>query len=373
LGRSFHLVSLALAVAVPEASAQNAVKKTSIYDDIWKYTRLYDNDDNAVLQNLVLSGRFQLDYADVDADQGSLSEWNIRRFRLGAKAQLFGKLTVHGEVELNPQEKNPVYVRLTDMYIEWAESERLSVTVGKHGAPFTMDGSTSSKELLAVDRSNLTGNLWFVQEYFPGVSASGQRGAWAYHAGLYSSGSMNREFGEFDGSLFGLFVVSYDFAEKLGAREAVLAANYVRQGADEDSTFTRRFGDIGSLNFKLRANRWGLRTDAAFGDGHLGESDVYGFMAMPFFDIAGSFQLVGRYTFVQSAEANGVRLALYEIRLVPGRGDEYDELYLGLNYYFYQHKLKLQTGLQWAAMDDRANDGGEYEGVGWTAGLRVSW
>jgi phosphate-selective porin OprO/OprP len=370
---------LALAIALPavrSAAAQNSgssSKGRSIYDEIWRYTRWYDNEENPVIQSFVLSGRFQLDYADVDADEGSHHEWNIRRFRIGAKAQLFEKLTVHGEVELNPQEQDPVYVRLTDMYVEWAESDLVSATIGKHSAPFTMDGATSSKELIAVDRSNLTNNLWFTQEYFPGVSVSGERRAWTYHAGLYSSGSMNREFGEFDGSLFGLFVVGYDFAEKLGVKEAVLAANYVRQGADEDNTFTRRYGNIGSLNFKLREDRFGLRTDLAFGDGHLGESDVYGFSAMPFFDFAGAFQLVGRYTFVRSDEANGVRLALYENRVVPGRGDEYSEIYLGLNYYLYQHKLKLQTGLQWAEMDDRANDGGAYQGVGWTTGLRVSW
>ena len=31
-----------------------------------------------------------------------------------------------------------------------------------------------------------------------------------------------------------------------------------------------------------------------------------------------------------------------------------------MNYYFYGHKLKLQTGVQFADMQDRANDGGAY-------------
>ena len=58
---------------------------------------------------------------------------------------------------------------------------------------------------------------------------------------------------------------------------------------------------------------------------------------------------------------------------MAGRGDEYNELYLGANYYFYGHKLKLQTSLQWAELDDRAGDGDEYSGVSWTSGLRVGW
>jgi len=364
---------LVLAVRLALASSHAASAEESVYDRIWKYTRWYENDENPVIQSLALSGRFQLDYTRVDADERDHDEWNIRRFRFGAKAQLFERLTVHGEVELNPQERNPLYVRITDLYVEWARSDLVHATVGKHGAPFTMDGSTSSKELIAIDRSNLTNNLWFVLEYFPGVSVEGERGLWTYHAGLYSSGSINREFGNFDGSVFGLVVVGYDFAKQLGVKEAVLAGNYVHQGADADNTFTRRFGNIASLNFKVQAADWGLRTDLAAGDGHLGESDVYGFMAMPFYDFGDGFQLVGRYTFVQSDEVNGVRLATYENRVVPERGDEYRELYLGLNYYFYQHKLKLQTGVQFADMEDRADDGGAYSGVAWTTGLRVSW
>jgi phosphate-selective porin OprO/OprP len=56
-----------------------------------------------------------------------------------------------------------------------------------------------------------------------------------------------------------------------------------------------------------------------------------------------------------------------------GQGDRYNELYLGANYYFYGHKLKLQNGAQFAKMNDRANDGGAYSGASWTTGLRVSW
>jgi phosphate-selective porin OprO/OprP len=371
LGRAVLAFFLALTASLP-ATAQDE-KKPSVYDNIWKYTRWYQNDENGVIQSFVLSGRFQLDYANVDADEGDHDEWNIRRFRFGARARLFRKMTVHGEVELNPQEHDPLYVRLTDMYVEWAESGLVNATLGKHSAPFTMDGATSSKELIAIDRSNLTNNLWFTQEYFPGASLEGERGAFSYHAGLYSSGSMNREFGSFDGSAFGLVVAGYDFAKALGVEEAVLAGNYVRQGADEDNTFTRPFQNIGSLNFKLHAGPWSLRTDLAAGDGHMGQSDVWGFMAMPFYDFAGGFQLVGRYTFVESPDVNGVRLAAYENQVVSGRGDEYNELYLGLNYYFYGHKLKLQTGVQFAEMEDRAGDGGAYSGVAWTTGLRVSW
>jgi phosphate-selective porin OprO/OprP len=373
------VVTFSLSIAVQDLAAESGQatgandKKPSVYDRIWKNFTLYENDQNRVIQNLALSGRFQLDYANVDADQGDHDEWNIRRFRFGAKARLFQKFTLHGEVELNPQEADPVYTRITDLYLEWSRSDRFNATVGKHSAPFTMDGATSSKELLAIDRSNLTNNLWFTQEYFPGVSVAGERNPWSYHAGLYSSGSMNREFGNFDGGVFFLGVVAYDFAGRLKVKEARLAGNYVYQSADPDNTFTRPFGNIVSVNFKLETGGWGLRTDLAAGDGHLGASNIWGAMAMPYYGFGRGFQALARYTYLESDEINGVRLAAYENQVVSGRGDRYNELYLGLNYFFYGHKLKLQTGVQFAEMDDRAADGGAYSGTSWTTGFRVSW
>jgi phosphate-selective porin OprO/OprP len=96
-------------------------------------------------------------------------------------------------------------------------------------------------------------------------------------------------------------------------------------------------------------------------------------MVMPFFNVTSKFQIVGRETYVSSKDPNGVRLATYENRVVSGRGDRYQEIYLGTNYFFYGHKLKLQSGVQWGDMNDRANDGGAYSGFSWVTGLRVSW
>ena len=70
---------------------------------------------------------------------------------------------------------------------------------------------------------------------------------------------------------------------------------------------------------------------------------------------------------------NGIRFARYENALESGRGDEYNEFYFGVNKYFYGHKLKWQTGVQYTTMDDNADDGGDYDGWGVTTGIRISW
>jgi phosphate-selective porin OprO/OprP len=361
--------------AAASAPAQApATPEESTYDKIWKrVTTVYDNPSNRVVQRVLFSGRFQHEFAAVNADEGDHDEWNTRRFRVGPRLTLFKTFILHGEAELNPQEHDPVYVRLTDMYVQWSPSGRLAVTVGKQSVPFTMDGATSSKELLTIDRSNLTNNIWFPQEYLPGASVSGRVAPWVYRAGLYSAGTANREFGEFDGGVAVLGVLGYDFARPLGVDAALLSGNYVYQQPDSNNTFTRQLEHIVSVNFRLEDDRWGVRTDLSTATGYLGQSDLWGAMVMPFYNVTSEFQVVGRYTFLDSDGLNGIRLATYENVVVPGRGDRYNEMYLGANYYFYAHRLKLQSGLQFADMNDRANDGGTYSGVSWTTGLRIGW
>ena len=363
-----------LLLAFASTSLGQTAKEPSTYDKVWgRFTNVYKNDQNPAVQQVLFTGRFQHDFATLEADQGDLDESNVRRVRLGPRVTFLRNYLFHAEVEINPQERDPFYVRFTDLYVQWNQYSRYVVTVGKQGVPFTNEGATSSKDLITIDRSNLANNIWFPQEYMPGVSVSGRVAPWVYRGGVYSSGAMNRELGEFSGDYFTLALIGYDLAESLGVKEAVLTGNYVYQHPDSDNTFTRQLEHVLSMHFRLEADKWGIRTDVANAQGYLGQSDMNAFMAMPFLNITDKLQAVGRYTYIDSDDPNGVRLATYESRVVPGRGDEYNELYLGANYFFYGHKLKLQSGLQWSDMNDRANDGGEYSGVSWTTGLRIGW
>jgi phosphate-selective porin OprO/OprP len=367
------LSSLAQQAQAAAAQAKPA-PHPSTYDRIWgRFTQWYRNDANPHVQRVLLSGRFHYDYAAVDADQDDHSEWNLRRLRIGPRITFLKTYTFHTEFELDPQRHDPFYVRLTDAYVQWSRSAPLAITVGKQSMPFTVDGATSSRELLTIDRSNLANNIWFPQEYIPGVSVSGRVAPWMYRLGVYSSGEANREFGKFNGGTATLGLVGYDFGRKLGVREALLTGNYVYQTADENNTFTRQLDHIGSVNFRYEDTRWGARADFSIASGYLGQSDLKALQVMPFFNFGPELQFVGRYTAISSTDSNGVRLATYESRVVSGRGDRYDELYLGANYYLYGHRLKLQTGLQFADMDDAAGDGGAYAGTSWVTGLRVGW
>jgi phosphate-selective porin OprO and OprP len=364
----------AATTAPPAGQAAAGGNELSPYDRIWNnFTQWYRNDSNPVVQQVLFTGRFQHDFVTLDADEGDHDESNVRRVRLGPRITFLKNYLFHAEVEVNPQERNPFYMRFTDLYVQWSKSGKLALTVGKQSLPFTQEGATSSKELLTIDRSNLANNIWFGQEYMPGVSASGRVAPWVYRAGVYSSGAMNRELGEFSGDYFTLALLGYDFAKSLGVKEAILTGNYLYQHPDVDNTFTQRLEHIGSAHFRFEAEKWGVRSDISSASGYLGQNDLWALMAMPFVNLTSKLQVVGRYTLVESDGANGIRLATYESRVVGGRGDAYRELYLGANYFLYGHKLKIQSGLQWADMDDSVNDGGAYSGTSWTTGLRIGW
>ena len=406
--------ALGLALAASAGCAASAdesgtqTKEKSALDTLWDYPTLYKNEAAGFLNEFRIIGRAHFDMYNVNSNLGSDQDWIVRRLRLGIRATFFHKLDLLVETDLASQNPggalfigDPGYQRLTSAYLAYRFSDALKLTVGKHRAIFTLDGSISANELQTIERNNLSNNLWFTQSLFSGVSLSGNIGAWQYNTGLFSGGSYyapqsqfegsSKEFGNFNGGNFWLGSIGYDFAKMLGVKGALLRADFVYNNPSTQSNATRSFSEIGSLNFHLDAGRWGFSADAAAGRGVLGQSDVFGVVLMPWFNITEKLQIVGRYTYLASSGPDGLRFNRYESTLAVNtnkngtakvnkfgavstqRGDEYNEVYLGLNYFIYGHKLKLQTGWQYAWMQDSANNGGAYHGWTWTSSLRISW
>jgi phosphate-selective porin OprO/OprP len=366
------LLTLITVASVLAASPVLAVSQQN-FDRAWRLPTLYDNEDNRVLQKFALSGRLQTDSAYFDADQGDYDDNRWRRFRFGFKANLYQDWVLHleGEFELHNDLGNS-YSRLTDAYIGWFPDKAFSLKLLKQSAGFTLDGATSSKKLLTMQRNNLTNNLWFTAEYFTGAAVSVSTASdLNYKVGLFSTDDSD-ELSKFNASYFTLFSLDYNFASQLKLDNASVRIDYVYNDEHADAN-TRDFSHVLSLSSQWQQGNWGLRTDLSAGDGHFGQSDVGGLVLMPFYDFTEHLQAVVRYTYITSSDNNGVRLNRYESEIVSGRGDQYDEIYTGFNVFFYGHKFKWQTGLQYTSLDDDANDGGEYEGWGISTGLRLSW
>jgi phosphate-selective porin OprO and OprP len=384
IAASVTISSLCLATV---ARAEDATSSPDFLKSLFDAAVLYKDSSNPYIQKLAFTGRAQFDYALIDGegaptksgvidDDLDYEEFNTRRLRAGFKATLFKDFTAHVEADFDPDE-DPLYQRLTDAYIGWQPCEEFGIKVGKQGMGFTLDGKTSSKELLAIDRSNLTNNLWFTNEYIPGITVGGTINNWLYNAGVFSQGEEDKEFGDFNAGTSWLLSVGYDFSEMMGAKEATLALDYVynEDTPSSPALFTNRsFDNVVSLNFRYEKEAFGFRSDLSAGNGFGSQQSTWGLSVMPYYNFTDKFQAVFRYTFIESDGDNGVRFARYESEPMGGtKGDQYQEAYLGLNYYIYGQKLKLQTGLQYVSMRDEAHDGGEFDGLSWTTGLRISW
>ena len=179
-----------------KARSEAGPKQPSTYDKIWaNFTNWYDDKENPVVQRVLFTGRFQHDFAIVDADQGDTEESNIRRVRFGPRITLFRDLpgAHRGRSEsAGARSVLPAHHRRLRGLAEASEGRR-------HGRQAERALHAGRRDLVqgavTIDRSNLANNIWFGQEYMPGVSVSGRAAPWNYRGGVYSSGAMNREFG----------------------------------------------------------------------------------------------------------------------------------------------------------------------------------
>ena len=270
-------------------------------------------------------------------------------------------------------EGRPLYNDLTDSYFSWSTDNGIKFKVGKQSAPFTLDGSTSSKKLHTLERSKIAGNIWFGQEYFPGLSLSGSNKEIDYFAGLYSSDNKPEFDGAFKYGQFGILSLGRDYADKFNLEKSYFRLDFMFQ-EDDGNDEVEDFNDWnGAYSFvtKWENNAWYFWTDLSFADRK--EGDVWGIQLMPFYDITDKTQVIFCYTHLESSGDDQLRASRWEDRLDRGayRGDDLTEYFFGLNHFFYGHKLKWQNGLQYTELEQAGTK--EYEGWGFTTAFRISW
>ena len=355
-----------------------AQEESNPYDKIWDKVTLYKNEDNSLISKFWLTGRLQGEYHSFENDVAPAidhDDYDWRRFRFGFKATLFGDITLHSEADLGLENRGrPLFNDLTDTYISWSTENGMKFKLGKQSAPFTLDGSTSSKKLHTLERSRIAGNIWFGQEYFPGISVSGSKDEIDYFAGYYSNDNKPEFDGAFKHGQFGILSFGKDYAANFNLEKSYLRLDFMFQ-EDDGNDDVEDFNDWNaaySFVTKWENNDWYFWTDLSFADRKNG--DVWGLQLMPFYDITDKTQVIFCYTHLDSSGDNQLRASRWEDRLDRGeyRGDDLTEYFFGLNHFFYGHKLKWQNGLQYTQLDE-ADGSKEYEGWGFTTAFRISW
>ena len=353
--------------------AQNV--ETSTYDKIWDKVNLYENEENSLISKFWLTGRLQGEYHSFDNDVSGddHDDYDWRRFRFGFKATLLGDITLHSEADLGLENQGkPLYNNLTDTYFSWSTENGIKFKLGKQSTPFTLDGSTSSKKLHTLERSKIASNIWFGQEYFPGISVSGSKNEIDYFAGFYSSDNAPEFDHAFKYGKFGILSVGKDYSENFNLEKSYLRADLMVQ--DDDEMKYKDWNAAYSFVTKWENNDWYFWTDLSFADRKNG--DVWGLQLMPFYDITDKTQVIFCYTHLDSSGDDQLKASRWESRLPQdpkvGKGDDLTEYFFGLNHFFYGHKLKWQNGLQYTELN-QADGSKEYEGWGFTTAFRISW
>lgn len=370
---------LLLAATLPLFAAAAPVPEPSAYDALWNKAVLLKGTKDDAFQELRFIGREQFDwYAFRNGDKTD-SGWANRRSRIGLKGQFLREWYFSAEFDFNLGAPNPLFNKVTDANVKWSPGPEAAWTVGRQGVRFTLDGSTSSLVLPTIDRSAISNNIGMVEESIPGISFEGDRGKWFYRAGVFTAGSADPYFGKFDAGTIGFVSTGWHFDEQWGLDKAFVRLDCLTQSdSAKNSTgspqpFSRNHQHAFSLSGQFTQGPWTLNVDLAASKGNGTQSDLKGLEFEPIYDFNEDWQLVFRYTYLQSKSANGIYPVRYESWVTPQRGDRYQEYYLGVNRYFYGHKLKWMLAVEHAHMHDSAADGGAYSGWGFTSGFRVSW
>jgi phosphate-selective porin OprO and OprP len=389
------LLGCLTAQADPSGLLVGKFKGESAYDKAWSAATLYKDEANPILQEFSLQGQFQIQYADGASstkdynDSGRTeSVWgehfDVRRARFGFKSKWFQdwKFDAQINVDMDGHDDtgdNTLYRDLYECFVTYAPSDAFNISAGKIKVKFSRDQEISSKETLPFDHA-VVSNLLFPGE-LTGVWASGKGIAdhWLYEAGIYGNDRV-REFSGFSSGAIFLGKVGYDYSKQVGLDTAVASFHYMHNTQPDlakiedprwTGSSTPAFTDSIALTNDITQGRFGLTTDVLYGFGDANQSDVFGICFIPSYFIADGLQLVGRLQFASAAEADGFKLpGRYEgaAPTTDGAGNTYTSAYVGLNYYFYSHKLKLMNGLEYSHLG-----GGDYDGTTFLSGLRFSF
>ncbi len=377
-------------------------------DKAWSAFILYKDENNPILQEFALQGRLQLQTINGKSDGDSFNTsdyknaghddevWGndieARRAQFGFKSKWFQNWKLDGQINVDTDghddsnyDNRTLYRSIYDLYLTYAPSDTLNISIGKKEVALGREYEISSKEILTFERGLLTNTLFTGNLTGAWVSGKGIAEHWLYEIGAYGSDRVN-EFSNFDAGIVTQLKGGYDYSSTFGLDSAVASVQYMHNsepGFVGEGGVSPSFTDSIALTNDITHGRFGLTTDILYGFGFNGfvkqngtstpinQSDLVGITIIPSYFIADGLQIAGRLQLVSSGDRNGIRVPSRYERLVKGddeRGNTYTSAYLGLNYYLYGHKLKLMSGVEYSMLG-----GGSYDGYTFLNGLRFSF
>jgi hypothetical protein len=328
--------------------------------------RLYKNDQNETIQELWFLGRYHGQYHWTEANTGETDYYETRRFRLGAQAKMFRKLTLHAQM-VSGANIDPFYNGFTELFASWAFMPEFTLTVGQQKNRFTHDRITSSRYLNYLERSLITNQ--FNVEYTPGLVASGKIDKASYYTGVftnYSDRDMGETFTAFDSGWSYIASGYYDLGKAWGLDSVNIAGQYIHSDANQNANYMNRFDNGVSGSLIMIKGRTSLIAELTAGIGS-DQGNATGLTLSPTYFITPKWQIATRYQLAGSNNEQGLSpQKRYEKPSDFVNGDRYQAGYVGLNYYIAKHRLKLMNGIEYSNLSGQE---------AWTASsmIRLYW
>ncbi len=339
---------------------------------------------SGVVKDLQIRGRIQTQFGYVDAksDEGSddFTTFEVRRARIGLRGTLFDSVRAQVEANLVPGSD----LSMRSAFLQWREHQPAYLKVGYDKPHSSLEENTSSAEILTVERT-LINSLVAAPGPQTGLALDGELGALYYGVGVYTDRD-NRNPGGTDSKYLYNALVGLKLDDFVGDNRLRVQGVYLNSD-DPEGKIGAKFDDVITVAGQFATGGFDLRAEYFIGDND--GDEIKGFYIMPSFYLTDNVQAVLRYEQVESDRERGVRAPSRYTRDVPSlkvretlddagevvskvdpqAGDEYQALYLGLNYYFAGHGHKLMFGVELAEL--KYTDAGTLESTTVTTAWRM--
>lgn len=326
---------------------------------------------NRGLESLQIRGRVQTQAAYVEAknDDGSddYHTFEMRRVRMGMRGALTDNVRAQLEANLVPGSS----LSMRTAFIQWREYDPAHIKVGFDKPHSSLEENTSSAAILTVERS-LLNSLIAAPGPQTGLMIDGGHEMLVYGLGVFTD-SANRNASNEDPKYMYNAMVGLQLDEMVGDGNSLLVRASYLNSDDPGGNLGSRFDDVIVAGAQFGMGAFGLQAEYMVGDND--GDKINGFYVMPSFSINDNLQVVARYETAESDRAGGIQAPSRYARNVgslrdvsdedgdvtarPSRGDDYQSLYAGLNYYIDGNHNKLMFGVEAAELDN--TDSGKLE------------
>lgn len=326
------------------------------------------------VKDIAIRGRVQTQFGYVDAknDEGSdsFSTFEVRRARIGLRGTLFDNFRAQLEANLVPGSG----LSMRSAFIQWREHKPAYIKLGYDKPTFSFEENTSSASILTIERTLISNSL--APGAMNGLSLDGSHQRLSYAAGIYTDQNNRNQDGADNYLLNASVGLSLD--DLMNNTKLRLRADYLNSD-DEAGNFGGSYDD--AMAFSVHMAHGGFDLRAEYLTGSNDGSDVNGFYITPSVYLTEKFQAVARYEKAESDNERGLSapgrylgrvdsLSSRDITDVDGnvvgsvdprRGDDYQALYFGLNYYLAGDGHKLMMAIEMSELDN--TDAGKLEGT----------